>query len=404
MNVLLISPWGYHDVLTQSYVLPYIPHILQALNAPANSIHLYLITVERSPNNLSAPVVFASEASSRFFHVPIVFSGPSLIGYITIVLALIRSSRLALSRKFFVIHSWCATGGAIGSILAFLSGSKLVLDSFEPHADPMVETGCWARRGFKYFILRRLEVFQSRIASAYLPVSKYMYDYSLFNYGVNISGRSALKPACVDVAPYSYKSNSSEYSSSIHGIYVGKLGGLYLDVDFFRILKAAQAHWGQNLIFTILSCQSIEIIEAIALRSSFDLSTIHISCVSHARVTDYLQKADFAITALKPVPSRLCCTPIKTGEYWSAGLPILTTSSISVDSELIQREKIGVVLDDLTDECIATSILSLDALVKSNSSNGALSARIRNIAIRERGFHLATRAYETIYKSDLLFA
>lgn len=397
MKVLLISPWSLTDVLTQGYVLPYIPLIQQSLLDHDSVVEIHLVTLEkRLLRNTSSPVDLGGASK----HFPLYFSGPSPSGYLNLLSSLVKGSLHTLFSNYTFIQSWCATGGAIGFALSLISRVPLVLDSFEPHADAMAETGCWNPRGFKYKLLRCLEIRQARRAAAFFPVSPYMYAYSQQSYGVNIRGRAIVKPACIRPPRQFSSAFLSHNSNSIAGIYVGKFGGLYLDVDFFRILKCAQSLWGERFSFTILSCQELGIIESFASKADFDLSSIHVACVPHSCVSDYLSRSDFAITPLKSVPSRLCCTPVKTGEYWAWGLPVLTTPRISVDSEIIESNQIGVVLEGLSDLQILASLRKLHNLVELNK-DGQLSKRIQTIAHNSRGLHLAKTAYSSVYCSLL---
>ena len=382
MRLLLISPWSASDVLTCAYVVPYIPLIKNALLKLGFTAQIHLITVEREPvrDSKSIALDFGCE-----LHYPLIFSGPSPFGYLRLAFSLSKAVFLAFSYRYRFIQSWCATGGSIGLILSVLSSTPLLLDSFEPHADAMDETSCWSRFGFKFNLLRTLEILQAKVAKAFFPVSRHMYAYSKFSYNVSIQGRSVIKPACVRIPPIHSTQIVSNYPRIVRGIYVGKFGGLYLDVEFFRILKLAHSFWGSRLQFTILSCQDISVIREFAHQANFDISSINIKCVPHSEVPRFLSSADFAISTLKPVPSRLCCTPVKNGEYWAWGLPVLSTSGISIDSEIISSMNIGVVLQDFTEAHILSSLSVLDNIIQLNT-DGSVSELIRSIASKYRAF------------------
>jgi hypothetical protein len=395
MKILLISPWGIQDVLTQGYVLPYIPLIQQSLLHYDNFVEIHLVTLEKKLLSSTSSEILLGGAS---LHYPLYFRGPSPKGYLDLIASLIKGSFIAIRTNYTFIQSWCATGGSIGYVLSLISRTPLILDSYEPHADAMAETGCWNPGGFKYKLLKSLEIRQATRASAFFPVSPHMYSYSRINYKVDINGRAVVKPACVSLSSQNTYLQCHDFSESIKGIYVGKFGGLYLDVDFFRILRCAQHLLGDRFSFTILSCQDLTIIERYASIANFDISSIHIDCVPHDCVPEYLSSAHYAITSLKSVPSRLCCTPVKTGEYWAWGLPVLSTPGISVDSDIIESNQIGIVLKDLSEAQIITSLRKLYSLIELNR-DGHISNRIRSISLNSRGLHLAQSAYESVYDS-----
>ena len=71
---------------------------------------------------------------------------------------------------------------------------------------------------------------------------------------------------------------------------------------------------------------------------------IKVFCSPHHEVAGYLSVADFAFSTIKPTPSRRYCSPIKTGEYWANGLPILTEDCIGDDTSIILSEGGGAIL------------------------------------------------------------
>jgi glycosyltransferase involved in cell wall biosynthesis len=69
-------------------------------------------------------------------------------------------------------------------------------------------------------------------------------------------------------------------------------------------------------------------------------------------------------------------SPTKVGEYWAAGLPVVTTGNISDADEIIRRERVGVIVDDHSD---AGYVRALDELVSLLQDDG-LSLRCRQAA------------------------
>lgn len=52
--------------------------------------------------------------------------------------------------------------GALGYVLSKFTGSKLIIDSYEPHAESMVENGTWKKSSLKFKILFWLEKNRAR--------------------------------------------------------------------------------------------------------------------------------------------------------------------------------------------------------------------------------------------------
>ena len=131
--------------------------------------------------------------------------------------------------------------------------------------------------------------------------------------------------------------------------------------------------------------------------SDFDFSLIHMEFVPHAEVSKYLALADFALTPVKPVPTKRYCTPIKDGEYWAMGLPVVIPSQISDDSEIIDKERIGAVLKDSSKLSYNQAIRSIDRLLQIPKDE--LYAKIRQVAVKYRSYDIAEVVYGKLYGS-----
>ena len=402
MKVLIISPWPLNDVLTQSYVVPYLKYIKHASESYFKSnTQIILCTWEKSCGARQRKI-FLSQENLYVSHQPLCLPRTLLTSPRRLWNSIASLSSLIFKSDFDVVHSWCATGAVWGFMISRLTGKPLVLDSFEPHADPMLECGIWSRHSLKYKFLKFLEIKSAKHANACLPVSKYMHEYVKKSYGFQLSIPSAIKPACVPDSYFKTKLCINKYltkESPIRAIYIGKFGGLYLDEGFFKIAQCCFDIWADNFSLTILSCQDYEQIEQFANNADFDLSKALVQCVPHADIPYFLENSDFAILPLKSVPSRLCCTPVKTGEYWSHGLPILATKGISNDSEIIEKNDIGAVMNDITEDSIRSSLKRIGQLVSLRRSGCEISEKIQQIGLRERGFHIAQSSYMSIYKS-----
>ncbi len=70
---------------------------------------------------------------------------------------LIELYRVIKKNKIVAIHPFCTPAGGIGYLLSKISGAVLVMDSYEPHATAMVETGVWKKIVFhlNYFLNSR---------------------------------------------------------------------------------------------------------------------------------------------------------------------------------------------------------------------------------------------------------
>ena len=115
--------------------------------------------------------------------------------------------------------------------------------------------------------------------------------------------------------------------------------------------------------------------------------------VPHHQVPAYLSLGTFGFCPVKPLPSKEFCTPIKNGEYWAMGLPVVITKNISNDSEIIEKNNAGYVLKALTKDEYIIAVKKIESLKDLPN----IRETIRLIAIKERNFTLSDLIYKTIY-------
>jgi hypothetical protein len=118
--------------------------------------------------------------------------------------------------------------------------------------------------------------------------------------------------------------------------------------------------------------------------------------VTHDDVPDFLGLGDFAITPVKPIPSKRYCTPIKDGEYWAMGLPVIIPHDISDDSDIIEENHIGAILKNFTYDDYYEAVKKIDALLQQKDQK-ILSDKITAIAKKYRNFTIAEKVYSKIY-------
>ena len=392
-HILVITYWAYADALVQTYTLPYVRMILRAL--PSGS-QVHLVTLEKP----GAQPVQAAEAG--VVHHPFPYRSFGM-GGVGMVLGLSwRLSRLVQRYRIDTVHAWCTPAGMIGHIVSVLTGRPLVIDSYEPHAEAMVENGTWKRAGIAYRLLFLFERLQTRRAKVLIAATEGMRDYSLAKYGPT-SARWFTKPACVDTDRFSgrdikrpEKLRSLGLEGRIVGLYAGKLGGIYLEQEVFDLFRAARDQWGDAFRVLLLTPHPMAELEPLMAKAGLDKAIFTVMSVPHKEVPALMGLADFAVTPVKPVPTKRYCTPVKDGEYWALGLPVIITEGISDDSDIIRQHGIGSVLESLDRKGYEKAVTEVAALL-AGSSRQELYERVRPVALRYRGFDRAERIYQAIY-------
>jgi glycosyltransferase involved in cell wall biosynthesis len=392
-HILVITYWAFSDALVQTYTLPYVRRMLRAL--PDGS-QVHLVTLEKP----GAPLIGILDAG--VVHHPVVYRSFGMAGVGMLMALSWRLSRLVRRHGVDTVHAWCTPAGMIGHIVSVLTGRPLVIDSYEPHAEAMVENGTWKRGGIAHRLLFLFERLQTRHAKVLIAATDGMRDYAALKYGPT-SAHWFTKPACVDTERFSEreikrpeKLRSFGLENTIVGLYAGKLGGIYLRQEVFDLFRAAHDHWGAAFRVLLLTPHPMAELEPLMAEAGLDKSLFTVMSVPHHEVPALMGLADFAVTPVKPVPTKRYCTPVKDGEYWALGLPVIITDGISDDSGIIREHGIGSVLESLDRKGYEKAVREVAALLAGRPRH-ELYERIRAIALRYRGFERAERIYQEIY-------
>lgn len=393
-NILIITYWNYEDALIQTYTLPYVKIIQKYL--PKDS-KIYLVTLEKQKKNdkpFNLPI--------GIFHIPLNYYPFGIKAAFEWYLNYRKLKKIIKKEKISTIHAWCTPAGAIAYFLSKKTNTELIVDSFEPHAEAMVENGSWKRKSMAFKLLFRLEKKQTFHAKFLIAASYGMENYAEKKYG--FTGKNMFfKPACTDLDLFNItkRKNASllkklNLEDKIVCVYAGKFGGIYLEEEIFDFILSASNYFGEKFRFLLLSNYSIEKRKKIEHIRQINENTIVQLFIPHEQMPEYLGLADFAITPVKPVPTKLYCSPIKNGEYWAMGLPVIITKNISQDSKIIKTDNIGFVLENYSESDFLQSFKKIKALLDEKPQT---QKRLINAVNQYRSFSIAENIYRSIYSS-----
>ena len=350
MILFYISYWGVKESLTVSTVYPHLKILAQREDVTA--IHFF--TVERAEDQK-----FKDELPPipKTTHYPI-FSKNMGLHLLTKaadwwrIQSTILAAAKAQKPDFLICRSSMASG--IGHLVKEKLGIPYMVESFEPHTDYMVESGVWSPNGIKTQFQRKKEAQTKATADAIVGVS-YNYQQQLIEKEGLAAEKVYTVPCTVPLEHFAFDENKRAETraklglseDTVIGLYLGKFGGSYYDKEAFQIFKAAANYYQDRFFLCLLSPASEAEVKAKLAEVNFPENQYFHDLVAHNEVPNYLSAADFAFSLIKPAPSRPFCSPIKNGEYWAAGLPILVPANVGDDSDIIQKEQKGGIIINL---------------------------------------------------------
>ena len=394
MRILFLSYWGLHDGLTVSTTFPH----LRLLQERPDVAAVRLVTIERGAE-AQGEFTFAPGFEAGKISFEPLRSRPAGNVLLTKIEDFTRfPNELVQQVQAFKPDFILARGSPAGA-LAYLVWQKTKLpfyvESFEPHADYMLESGVWRRYDPRYLFQRHWEKRQKQLALGLMPVAE-NYRQQLIGEGVP-AGRIVTVPCSVNAAAFAFDGAAQARvrqrlgwpAVAVVGVYVGKFGSIYYDEEAFALFKRAADHFGEGFRLLLLTPDPLPEVQAKATAAGLTAGQVFATKAAHHEVSDYLSAADFAFATIKPAPCRLFCSAIKIGEYWASGLPVLLPEGIGDDSDIIKAEGGGAIfaLDR------PASVPEALASVARQMVQPGYRQQVRQLAERHRSIERSRQAY-----------
>lgn len=386
MHILFLCYWGINDGLTASTVIPHL-NILSKL-PEIKKVFFYTIERDLIKGKIELPTKVTHVALSSGKKYRDKFSDftkfPSMIG------------KAASDHRIDFMFCRGTLAGALGYLVHIKNGLRYAVESYEPHSEYMVESGVWRRWGVRYNIQRFMEARQRRTASYLLPVAQAMKAHLV---------RQQVLHAKIFVMPCAVNSDMFSFDAKkratlreslgiapdcVTGIYVGKFGGMYYDHEAFDIFKSAFRFFKKFRLIILSPDNAGDIGGKLSLKG-ISQDDYHVLKVEHHEVPAYLSTADLAFALYKPSPSKKFLSPVKIGEYWAMGLPVLIPEAIGDDSEIIRLNGAGATF------CFPNLQPAFEAItVLLQADSVSRRKNIRELALRYRNFGLHEQVYKNI--------
>ncbi|MEI6949498.1 hypothetical protein V9K67_20090 [Paraflavisolibacter sp. H34] len=391
MNILYLCYWGLSEGLTQATVFPH----LKLLAASDKVEQIIFVTIERNgaggnPAEIPGhPKVVYRPLVSRNFPVNLLNKINDFVIFPGALKSLIRE---------FDIKKVIARGSPAGALVYKICKEKQIpyyVESFEPHADYMLESDVWRKSDPRYLFQKKWEEKIKSTAAGLMPVAE-NYKAQLVTEGV-CSSRIVTVPCSVDLQRFAFDDGQRQRireklqvaPGALVSIYVGKFGGIYYDEEAFELFRRLMKIVPSLVIIILTPDNHAALFDKIE-KFGLPKERFRILTATHQEVPYYLSAADFALATIKPAPSRKFCSAIKVGEYWANGLPVLITTGVGDDSDIIGRQQIGAVLpldwQDRDDRYLETVVGKL------RMRNGRQA--IAEVARRYRSLERCVEAYK----------
>jgi glycosyltransferase involved in cell wall biosynthesis len=364
IGVFYIVYWGAAEPLGQSLVLPTIRRF-----AASGRVRLTLVTFEKENNTEN--VADRSEIRAELatlgvdWHPLRYHKTPKWPATAYDVVRGVWSGLLdRVAGRFDVVHARTFLGGLMGLPIAGLAGRPLIYHNEGFYPDEQVDGGVWKADSLPHRVARQLESLLYSRSDAVITLSH--------RARVEVEERPAVRakhtpvvvvPSVVDWRRFQpLPARAVRDSKRLRLVYLGSVGARYQLGGVARFALIASRMWSWCHL-RILSRSDPSLVENLVGKAGLPRAAWSLDRVAHERIPEELGGQDAGMFFLARGMSEHACSPTKIGEYWAAGLPVVTTPNVSDTDGIVARERVGVVVRGHTDEDYERALRELQELL-----------------------------------------
>jgi len=348
-SILIFAYYSFKDPVFQSAVLPYF------LNFPNKDRYRFiLLTFEHErftiapaekellTRNLTANNIEWVQGKWHSGGFKLVKKAYDLVA------GVFKTIRLVQKYQVSCVYSEGFPGAVIGHYVSRFTGKPHIVHTFEPHTDYMIESGVWKKTSWEAILLKKFEKRVAKKATVLMTATQAMID----EWQKKTKAQFYRVPSCVDIKHFQFNQDDrnavrKKYNireNEVVIVYLGKFGGMYVEqelFDFFQQINFLQKSTSYIFRFMILTPDKKERIKNFIDKSGIEMKQFIIDSLTRSEVPSYLSAGDIAFSGVRQNPSKRYCSPIKHGEYWACGLPVIVPDGISDDYLLVEKYNIG---------------------------------------------------------------
>ncbi len=390
IRTLYLCYFGLREPLVQTQVLPYLRQLAAA------GIKVHLLTFEPrllekwSEDDKTKQRERLAKEGISWFCLPY-HKSPSVPATAYDVMAGARFAvRLARREGLDVLHARAHIPMAMALLAAKrLSGVRIIFDIRGLMAEEYADAGVWRERSRVFRAVKKLERKGIRRADGIVVLTRRMRDWLV---GAELADAEKIEviPCCVDLLHYDVGGEqgtveiaaTNDAEARFEVVYAGSVTGLYMLEEmgrFFLELRSRRA----SAFFRVLTMSSSEQAASVLRRAGLSDEDFQVTGVPAAQVPALLRRARLGVSFRKPTFSQIAASPTKISEYLAAGLPVVSNRGIGDTDDLLEGERIGVVVRDFDRDALSRA--ADEALALADESG--IAARCRETA--QRHFDLA---------------
>jgi glycosyltransferase involved in cell wall biosynthesis len=395
MKTLYICYFSLREPLVQTQVLPYLRELSKS------GIEIYLLTFDPkdekgfSADEIEEQRLRLQAEDIRWFSLAY-HKRPSVAATLYDIVAGARLAvKLVRQHKIDVLHARAHVPMAMALLVKRWINCRLVFDVRGLMAEEYAEAGIWNENSFAFRAVKGVEQAGLREADQIVVLTRRMRDW-LVNQQSKAAEQIEVIPCCVDFSRFAENECESALSpaSRFEVVYAGSVTGLYLLEEMARFFLQIRARQSGALLRILTASPPAEVSSRL-ISAGLSADDFVVGYVSPEKIFGSLRNAKLGLSFRKPSFGQIAASPTKIPEYLAAGLPIVCTAGVGDTDQLLEWERVGVVLNAFDDAAYA--LAAEKTLVLLDESD--LAARC--VTVAHRCFDLVQvggRGYSNVYR------
>lgn len=414
MKTLYICYFGLREPLVQTQVLPYLREL--ARGGVAVSLLTFEPDMRRVWDEAATREARASLDADGIDWVALPYhKRPSALATLYDILAgAWKAARLARRRGIDVLHARAHVPMAMALLARRLAPCRTVFDVRGLMAEEYADAGVWREGSSIYRAVKWLERTGLRRADQVVVLTERMRAW-LADSGLARAEKVTVIPCCVGLSRFAGDGAEDEGvavrsvidesvavrrevgdvdDESFEVVYAGAATGLYLLEEMARFFLAVR-ELRPRAFFRVLTRSDAGHVSEVLRRAGLSDGEFRVGAVEPSQVPVYLKRARLGLSFRKPTFSQIAASPTKIPEYLAAGLPAVSNAGIGDTDELLERERVGIVVRGFTREEFASAAARAVSLAED------VDTRVRCAEAARRHFDLVTvggARYLSVYR------
>jgi len=297
--------------------------------------------------------------------------------------------------KYDIIHSRGFLGATLGVFLKRLLGAQFVFDMRGFWAEERADIGSWKRNQFGYKVANWLERKFIHSADAIVVLTQSAKKILSCEYQYPDHEKVFVIPTCVDTHKFS-KPDVIPAKAGIQNLsfcFSGSLGTWYCLDEMFNFYRQARSQYSDSVFQLLVNWTSWVRLSEDEKKRIKAIDGVQLKCSSYEDLPHHLSRNNIGLCFINPFPSRRASFPTKLGEFLSMGMPVIMNKGIGDCDEWIEKEGLGIIVDDFSDSSYNEAVSKIVTLIEDKN----ISERCRDFAERFVSLEYGVSKYKEVF-------